>query len=339
MKNKYPLVTIITITFNIINEDRAKQLEQCIKSVHNQTYKNIEHIIIDGNSKDGTVKILQKYKEIGWINYISEPDKGKYDAMNKGIKLAKGSYVTFLNSDDFYNNPEGIALSIKSLISKNADFSYAPVINLNEKNKKKETLVPDITKVFFTITPNHQTIIYKKSVILNEGMYNTKYSCLGDYDLTVRLCLKNYKSIFVNKSYVTYRLGGYSEKATKNGTVLKEETQIYYKQYNQLCKLTKKECINIIGNLYDGKITNIPSKLAIKLQNNRQYFDLENYLLSLKREEEIVLKLSQTDNQTISTLTNTEIKIINFIRKIKYTLIPEHSRRKQQYDKVFHKCI
>ncbi|NCC71134.1 glycosyltransferase, partial [bacterium] len=256
--NKTPLVTIITITFNIINNNRSEQLEQCIKSVRQQTYQNIEHLIIDGGSKDGTIKILKKFQKKEWIRFISEPDKGKYDAMNKGIKLSKGSYITFLNSDDFYHNQNGIKTSISSLIKNKADFSYAPVTDYDEKKQKKHILTPNIKTVFFKITPNHQTIIYKKSIITKEKGYDAQYQCLADYDLTIRLCLKNYKSIFNKNNYVTYRLGGYSLEATKNGTVYQEEATIYYNNYNKLCKISKKQCEKIIGKMYHGTIKNIP---------------------------------------------------------------------------------
>ena len=89
-----PLVTVITITFNIKKAGREKFFRQCIESVHKQHYKNIEHIIIDGASKDGTASILDEYFKKGWIRYIRESDEGVYDAMNKGIAMAKGKYIT-----------------------------------------------------------------------------------------------------------------------------------------------------------------------------------------------------------------------------------------------------
>ena len=108
-----PLVTVITVTYNLIKGKREKFIIQCLESVHNQRYSNIEHIVIDGASDDGTLPLLKKYESLGWIKLFSEPDTGIYDAMNKGILKANGKYVSILNSDDFFHNPEGIAISVK----------------------------------------------------------------------------------------------------------------------------------------------------------------------------------------------------------------------------------
>ncbi len=91
------LVTVVTITYNLIKSGREKYVRQCIECVHNQTYQNIEHIIIDGASSDGTLEIFKDYP---WLKVFSEPDKGIYDAMNKGVAKASGKYIVFLNSDD-----------------------------------------------------------------------------------------------------------------------------------------------------------------------------------------------------------------------------------------------
>ena len=99
---KKPKVTVITITFNLIKAGRKQTFIKCMESVHNQNYKNIEHLIIDGASTDGTLDLLKEYQKKGYIKYKSKKDKGIWDAMNKGIDVASGDYITFLNSDDFY---------------------------------------------------------------------------------------------------------------------------------------------------------------------------------------------------------------------------------------------
>ena len=107
-----PLVTVVTITFNLIKAGREKTFRQSLESIHNQTYKNIEHIIIDGASQDGTIELLEEYAQKGWIKYYSESDTGIYNAFNKGIDRANGEYIVFVNSDDFYGCKFVIELSV-----------------------------------------------------------------------------------------------------------------------------------------------------------------------------------------------------------------------------------
>ena len=148
MLESKPLVTIVTITFNLSKAGREKYFRQCLESVHNQTYENIEHIVVDGASVDGTAELIKEYADKGWIKYISEPDKGIYEAMNKGVKMADGKYITFLNSDDYYNEKTGVEISVKALEESGADFSYAPVVNLDEKTNKREIAYPKYQTFF-----------------------------------------------------------------------------------------------------------------------------------------------------------------------------------------------
>lgn len=318
-----PLITIITVTFNIINDGRELFLRQCIESVHAQSYKNIEHIIIDGASTDGTLSILEDYQKRNWIKYYSEPDSGRYDAMNKGVLHAKGVYISFLNSDDYYHNLDGVSASISALERSKASFSFAPVKLSDEKNKTTIVQHPDISEVFYNIVPNHQTMFVKKDILIKEGLYNSAYQCMADYDFTLRMCLKNYKSIFVNKVFVTYRLGGYSETALNNKTIENEMTDIFYKNYNNVTFLSRQECSKISGTLYNNSITNISTKLAIELATRSNYFNLGKYINSIKSESSSKI-----------TLTKKEIRIIKTIRKIKHALIPEGSKLKKIFEKT-----
>ncbi len=322
-----PLVSIITITFNLVKNNRINTFRQCLQSVHDQAYKNIEHLVIDGNSQDGTREILETYEKKGWIKFVSEPDTGVYDAMNKGILLSKGKYLAFLNSDDFYHDKNGINESVKCLEKSKAAFSYAPVINLNENTKRKDEIKPNIKNIFFTIMPNHQTMLFNKRIIVKENCFNTKYKCVGDYDMTVRLCLKNYDSVYVKNSFATYRLGGFSEYATKSGLVFKEVSNIYYENYKKLFPITLKQSEKICGDIYSGSILDIPIQLAIKLKPLKQYFNYDEYMLKIeelrnknvnncKREDFVYKqKLDEVINSKswkISQMISKAFKIISF---------------------------
>lgn len=281
-KTEEPLVTIITVIFNPIKAGRENQLLQCLESVKNQKYKNIEHLIIDGGSSDGTIELLKNYQVNNSIRLISEPDNGIYEAMNKGVKLARGKYVAFLNSDDFYHDEKGIALSVSELEFNDAIFSYSPVINFDEKNKKQFLITPNISKVFFSIVPNHQTMLMRRDIIIKENYFNTNYKCVADYDLILRICLKGYKSVFINTDFVTYRTGGFSFHANKDGSVIKEVAKIYFNNYKKISKISMQQCKNISQSLYSGSESSLPIDLALQLKPLAQYFDYKKYIKNKK---------------------------------------------------------
>lgn len=115
MKENF-LVSIITPSFN-----GGKYIEECIKSIKNQSYKHIEHIIIDGGSKDNTIELLKKYEGTYNMTWISEPDKGMYDAINKGFNMAKGEILAWLNTDDMYF-PWAVETAVKTINKYNIDW-------------------------------------------------------------------------------------------------------------------------------------------------------------------------------------------------------------------------
>lgn len=227
-KENSPLVTIVTITFNLIKNGREKTFRQCLESVHNQTYKNIEHIVIDGASADGTIDLIREYSKNGWVKYISESDSGIYNAMNKGIKMAKGKYIAFLNSDDFYHNIDAVKLSVLALEKNNADFSYAKFIMINEENHTKEVVKWGVEKFLYTMPFGHPTMFTKTSVIRSEKGFDETYKVVADYDLIIRLILKDYRGVYIDTDIASYRYGGvccivnYSD----------EIAQVYIKNYS-----------------------------------------------------------------------------------------------------------
>ena len=130
-ENPNCIVTVITTTFNLVKNGRVDFFKQCVESVHSQDYQYIEHLVIDGASSDGSLEIIREYEQKGWLTCISEPDKGIYDAMNKGIRLAKGKYIAFLNSDDFWHDSHGVSESVKALEANQASMAYDAEINLH----------------------------------------------------------------------------------------------------------------------------------------------------------------------------------------------------------------
>ena len=217
--NFNPKITIITVTKN-----SEKFIERNILSVIGQSYKNYEHIIIDGNSSDKTMEIINKYKDkISKI--ISEDDDGLYEAMNKGILQTKGEIIGILNSDDyFYSN----ALKIVKdyfISNKNIDFLFGSV----NKYTHRHGYYPWRIRWTFNFYPAHSVGFFiKKEAQLKVGLYNTKYKYSADYDLFYRMIVKmNMNGIATDKNDILgyFSPGGLSEKI-KTIDYLNENTLI-----------------------------------------------------------------------------------------------------------------
>ncbi|HDZ07416.1 hypothetical protein LCGC14_0119120 [marine sediment metagenome] len=221
MKNKIiegePLVSIITVVYN-----GEKYLDQTIQSVLNQTYKNIEYIIVDGFSTDRTLDIIRSHESV--LDYwISEPDKGLYDAMNKGIALANGELIGMINSDDWYEL-DAVQIIVDAFRLNNTKEIFhgnRTDILLNGNTRLKVFNQSGFKFKYYGMTYNHPSMFIKKSVYKN-NQYNTNLKALSDYEFVLKIFLRSpNKFHFINKSYVNYRLDGISGQMSDRN-ILKE---------------------------------------------------------------------------------------------------------------------
>jgi len=201
-------ISIITICYN-----SAKTIERTIQSVISQNYSDYEYLIIDGGSHDGTIDIINKYKE-KISQFISEPDKGISDAFNKGLGLANGEIIGILNSDDWYE-PKTLKIVSSELI-KNKDFDYlVGAQRYWDKNGKNYIVKPDknyYRKIKHMMPRlNHPSSFFRKSVYESIGLFNVNYRYAMDYDLFFRAFLANKKPLFINKVVTNMSLEGTSD--------------------------------------------------------------------------------------------------------------------------------
>lgn len=206
-----PTVSVITVVWNANSSGRADKLKQSIASVAAQDYPNIEHIVIDGASTDGTLDVLRPYAEDGRINLISEPDNGIYDAMNKGIARARGKYIAFLNSDDYWHGTRGVSSSVEILEKTGATFSYAPSIWLDADDNYLVTNVPQIG-LFYAMMPFcHQTMFTRTDKLREYGGFdNNTFRSVADYDLICRMLVSGERPVYNPYIFTTFRMGGFS---------------------------------------------------------------------------------------------------------------------------------
>ena len=216
-------ISIITVVRN-----NVKTIKDAIESILNQTYKNIEYIIVDGSSTDGTVELIKEYGNK--INkFISEPDNGIYDAMNKGIRLATGDIVGILNSDDFYINNQVIEEVVKEFEEKEVDSVYADLVFVKPENTKKVVRYYDsshfsIEKFAYGWMPAHPTFFVKREMYEKYGVFKTDYKIAADYELLVRFLAKKKVSYsYMQEPIVKMRIGGASTSGIKSNYILNKE--------------------------------------------------------------------------------------------------------------------
>lgn len=211
-----PKVSIITVCYN-----SAKTIEDTIQSVINQTYDNIEYIIVDGLSTDNTLEIVNKYKN-KIAKVVSEKDAGLYDAINKGIDLATGDIVANINSDDFYIDNNVIADVVAKMEEKKSDTLYADLyyVEAIDTNKVTRNWVSGEYKkgMFFKgWMPPHPTFFVCKSVYDNYGKFNLELKSAADYEIMLRFIHKHECSIcYLPRVVVRMRVGGLSNVSIKN---------------------------------------------------------------------------------------------------------------------------
>ncbi len=211
-------VSIITATYN-----SAQTINNCMDSVLGQTYNNIEYVIIDGNSKDKTVEII-KARAAAHLNitWISEADKGIYDALNKGIEKATGEIVGFVHSDDYLAGPEIISDIVKIFEAEDADGVYGDLEYVNKEDTmrvirswKSRSFHPKLLKKGWM--PAHPTLFMRKEVYQKHGNFDLKFKIAADYDFMLRVLRDSaLKFYYVPKVITKMRVGGASNRSLKN---------------------------------------------------------------------------------------------------------------------------
>lgn len=218
-------VSIITVTYN-----SAEYIEHAIQSVQQQTYDQIEHIVVDGASTDHTLQIIDKNNTPEHpIKVLSEPDEGIYDAMNKGIQMATGDVVGILNSDDFYAN-ENVISKIMTIFEQGCidvvigDIVFVKPSDLNKVVRNYSARKWHPGKFAWGYMPAHPSCFIKRSCFKELGYYKTDYKIAADYELLIRF-LKVYKLPYhyLPEVMVKMRTGGASTKNWKSNVTLNEE--------------------------------------------------------------------------------------------------------------------
>lgn len=212
-------ISLITATYN-----SAETVRDTLQSVLNQTFKDIDYIIIDGNSKDNTMDIVKEFepKFEGRLRWVSEKDKGIYDAMNKGVRMAQGDIVGILNSDDFFASND-VLEKVNAAFTENPaiDGVYADVryVDWNDTGKTVRMFSgKDFTreKLCWGKMPPHPSFYVKRECYDKFGLYSLDYPICADYDMFVKMIwIGNINTLYINDVFVNMRSGGTSSNGIK----------------------------------------------------------------------------------------------------------------------------
>ncbi len=225
-------VSIITAVLN-----NAATIKQCISSVHNQGYKNIEHIVIDSGSSDGTLDIIKR-NEGNIAKWVSEHDKGMYYALNKGMEMASGDIIGFLHADDYYANDTVIELVVSHMEKYNVDSCYSDLEYIKRGNTgkvfrywKSSSYTEELLQKGWM--PPHPTFFVKKSIYDKYGGFNTDFRIAADYELILRLLGKHkISTYYISDVLVKMRMGGVSNRSLHNIIIKSSEDYKAWKTNN-----------------------------------------------------------------------------------------------------------
>ena len=246
------LITVITVCFNA-----EKTIENTILSVINQTYPNIEYIIIDGGSTDKTIDIIKKYED-KITKWISEKDKGIYDAMNKGIIMAKGDWINFMNCGDSFFSVDVIKQIVDELsFNEQTDVIYGNcVINVNNRSYM---VIPENLKCISNHLPFCHQCTFVKASLVKTYPFNLNYKFVADYNFFYHMYKKGYSFFYINIPIANYQIEDgftasnmnlcFAETFKVNGKKLSSLTKIQYYFKAILLKTLPQYCIIFIREI------------------------------------------------------------------------------------------
>jgi len=216
-------VSIITVSFN-----SAKTIAETIESVLSQDFPQIEYIIVDGGSQDGTVEIIKQYQD-RIDHWVSEKDFGMYDAMNKGIALATGDVIGILNSDDVYMNTHVVTELMELMQAKRAQVVFADLILVDQDHPQKVLRYYDSghfhpNKFKYGWMPAHPTVFVRRELYEAVGKFSTSYQIAADYEMLIRiLAIQRARYAYLPKPIVRMRFGGASTAGLSRNWILNQE--------------------------------------------------------------------------------------------------------------------
>jgi glycosyltransferase involved in cell wall biosynthesis len=262
-------MTIITPVWNLFEEGRIETFRQTMESVHNQTYKNIEHIVINNNSTDDTQKLIDEYIEKGWCTCHFQPVQGLWHAMQKGYEVATGDFINFMNSDDFFSTDKAVEIAANALVEQEADWFFSDATRIGN-GEGQGYWKGVLNNIFFGNCPCHQTVFVSMDTMREFGGFDFNYKLSLDNHMMLKLLVKNKKHAYVAKSLVNFRNGGWSSEQ-KIAEFRKDYAINFHDQIGKSFGMTLEECHDIwcYHVLHEKNDEKYIRKLGKKIQNKQ----------------------------------------------------------------------
>lgn len=224
MSDSLPVISVITVCWN-----SEATIEDTLRSVAGQTYPSIEHIVVDGGSSDGTMRIVERFPHVA--KAVSEPDRGIYDAMNKGIRMSAGEIIGTINADDSYAAPDVLARVVAAFEDPTIDVCYGDLCYVGYRDPtriirywRSSEFTPDL--YLYGWCPPHPTFFVRRSVYDRLGTFDLSYKIAADVELTMRYLVKHrVRSRYLPHVLVKMRLGGTTNSSV--GNIVKQNLEIW----------------------------------------------------------------------------------------------------------------
>jgi glycosyltransferase involved in cell wall biosynthesis len=206
-----------------------------ISLLDKQTYPNLNVLVVDNASTDGTVELLKDYKNQGFLNFYSERDTGKYSAVNKGVmRSTKAKYVAFLSVDDFYHDITALWDVVNLMEANDADFTFSPAY-CRHPDDFTFLFAPTMYNAFQALPCARQAMMFKRSALEKINYFDDKFKIMADFDLIMRLVMQKAHGIFVETNYTTYSLSKNAVLQPEKG--IEETKLIFLKNFKQFASL------------------------------------------------------------------------------------------------------
>ncbi len=262
------MLTVIITTHNLLEKDQVSDFNLLLQLLDLQTLMEMETIVIDNQSNDGTVELLRDYKNKGYFTFYSEKDTSKFEGFNKGVLRAKGKYVMFLSCDDFIHDITALKMAVELMEAEEADFLMSTAYCRHPDGFVFE-FPPAPYNIFEVLPCVRQGMLFKKSTIAKLEYFDEKFKIMADYDLIIRLVMARCKPVIFNKNIVTCKFGEKTFTLTEKTN--EEIARVFFKNYRNLYKMTDDVLEEMI------KFSRFPKPLLEKLAEfyppqDKEYF-------------------------------------------------------------------